>query len=57
VAEPGAVIPALSIFENVSEGNIDAGYSWMGYEWGTVPAAALFGATPFGLESIEFWHG
>ncbi|WP_333829278.1 TRAP transporter substrate-binding protein [Pararhodobacter sp.] len=54
VAEPGAVIPALSIFENVSEGNIDAGYSWMGYEWGTVPAAALFGATPFGLESMEF---
>lgn len=54
VAEPGAVIPALSIFENVSEGNIDAGYSWMGYEWGTVPAAALFGATPFGLESMEY---
>ena len=54
VAEPGAVIPALSIFENVAEGNIDAGFSWMGYEWGTVPAAALFGATPFGLESIEF---
>jgi TRAP-type mannitol/chloroaromatic compound transport system substrate-binding protein len=54
VAEPGAVIPALSIFENVSQGNIDAGYSWMGYEWGTVRAAALFGATPFGLESTEF---
>lgn len=54
VAEPGALVPALSIFENVSEGNIDAGYSWMGYEWGTVPAAALYGATPFGLESIEF---
>jgi TRAP-type mannitol/chloroaromatic compound transport system substrate-binding protein len=54
VAEPGAIIPALSIFENVSEGNIDAGFSWMGYEWGTVPASALFGATPFGLESIEF---
>jgi TRAP-type mannitol/chloroaromatic compound transport system substrate-binding protein len=54
VAEPGAVVPALSIFENVSSGNIDAGYSWMGYEWGTVRAAALFGATPFGLESMEF---
>lgn len=54
VAEPGAVIPALSIFENVSDGNIDAGYSWMGYEWGTVPAAALFGATPFGAESTDF---
>jgi len=54
VAEPGTVIPALSIFENVSEGNVDAGFSWMGYEWGTVRAAALFGATPFGLESMEF---
>jgi TRAP-type mannitol/chloroaromatic compound transport system substrate-binding protein len=54
VAEPGAVIPALSVFENVSSGAIDAGYSWMGYEIGQVPAAALFGATPFGLESVEF---
>jgi TRAP-type mannitol/chloroaromatic compound transport system substrate-binding protein len=54
VAEPGAVVPALSIFENVSTGAIDAGYSWMGYEIGQVPAAALFGATPFGLESNEF---
>jgi len=54
IAEPGAVVPALAIFDNVSEGSIDAGYSWMGYEWGTVPAAALFGATPFGLESNEF---
>jgi TRAP-type mannitol/chloroaromatic compound transport system substrate-binding protein len=54
VAEPGTVIPALSIFENVSNGNVDAGYSWMGYEWGQVPATALFGAVPFGLESAEF---
>jgi TRAP-type mannitol/chloroaromatic compound transport system substrate-binding protein len=54
VAEPGTVIPALSIFENVSNGNVDAGYSWMGYEWGQVPATALFGAVPFGLEPAEF---
>ncbi len=54
VAEPGAVIPALSVFENVSTGAIDAGYSWMGYEIGQVPASALFGATPFGLESVEY---
>jgi len=54
IAEPGAVVPALSIFENVSTGAIDAGYSFMGYEIGQVPAAALFGATPFGLESNEF---
>ncbi|MGY6548662.1 MAG: TRAP transporter substrate-binding protein [Roseinatronobacter sp.] len=54
VAEPGAVIPALAVFDNVSSGNIDAGYSFMGYEWGQIPASALFGATPFGLESVEF---
>jgi TRAP-type mannitol/chloroaromatic compound transport system substrate-binding protein len=54
VAEPGAVIPALSIFENVSTGAVEAGYSWMGYEIGQVPASALFGATPFGLEPGDF---
>ena len=41
VFEPGTLIPALSVFENVSAGNMDAGYSWMGYEWGQVPATAL----------------
>lgn len=54
IAEPGAVIPALAVFDNVSQGNIDAGYSWMGYERGQVPASALFGAMPFGLEGAEF---
>jgi TRAP-type mannitol/chloroaromatic compound transport system substrate-binding protein len=54
VAEPGTVIPPLSVFENVSTGAIDAGYSWMGYEIGQVPASALFGATPFGLEPNDF---
>jgi TRAP-type mannitol/chloroaromatic compound transport system substrate-binding protein len=54
IAEPGTVVPALAIFENVSSGAIDAGHSWMGYEIGQVPAAALFGATPFGLESTDF---
>lgn len=54
VAEPGTILPALAIFDSVSQGSIDAGYAWMGYEWGTVPSAALFGATPFGLESPQF---
>jgi TRAP-type mannitol/chloroaromatic compound transport system substrate-binding protein len=54
VFEPGAVIPALAVFENVSAGNVPAGYSWMGYEWGQLPSAALFGAVPFGLEPQEF---
>ncbi|GGK53484.1 TRAP transporter substrate-binding protein [Salinarimonas ramus] len=54
VMEPGTLIPPLTIFENASNGNIDAGYSWMGYERGQVPASALFGATPFGLDSPGF---
>jgi TRAP-type mannitol/chloroaromatic compound transport system substrate-binding protein len=54
VAEPGKVVPALGIFDAVSEGKIEAGYSWMGYEQGKIPASALFGARPFGLEPDEY---
>lgn len=54
VFEPNKLIPALAVFESAATGEIDAGYSWMGYERGQVPASALFGATPFGLEPTEF---
>lgn len=54
VFEPNKLVPSLGIFDAVSEGKIDAGYSWMGYEQGKIPASALFGATPFGLEPIEY---
>lgn len=54
VFEPGALIPALGVFDAASEGKIEAGYSWMGYEIGKLPASALFGATPFGLEPANF---
>ncbi|MCS6921019.1 MAG: TRAP transporter substrate-binding protein [Elioraea sp.] len=58
VQEPGTVIPALGVFDAVSEGKVDAGYSWMGYEIGKIPASALYGATPFGMEALEFsaWY-
>jgi TRAP-type mannitol/chloroaromatic compound transport system substrate-binding protein len=54
IFEPGKLVPALAIFDSVSEGKVEAGYSWMGYEIGKVPASALFGAVPFGLEPAEF---
>jgi len=54
VFEPNKLIPALAIFESAATGEIDAGYSWMGYERGQVPASALFGATPFGLEPVQY---
>lgn len=54
VFEPGKLVPALAIFDSVSQGKVEAGYSFMGYEIGKVPASALFGATPFGMESPMF---
>ncbi len=58
VAEPNTIVPALGIFEAASQGTIEAGYSWMGYEIGQVPASALFGARPFGLEPVDYiaWY-
>lgn len=51
VFEPGKLVPALAVFDSVSQGKAEAGYSFMGYELGKVPASALFGAMPFGMES------
>ena len=54
VFEPGKLVPALAIFDSVSTGKVEAGYSFMGYELGKVPVAAIFGAMPFGMESPQF---
>ncbi|MBZ0225407.1 MAG: TRAP transporter substrate-binding protein [Comamonas sp.] len=54
VFEPGKLVPALAIFDSVSSGKVEAGYSWMGYEIGKVPVSALFGAVPFGMETPQF---
>lgn len=54
IFEPGKLVPALAVFDSVSEGKVEAGYTWMGYEVGKVPASALFGAVPFGMESPDF---
>ncbi len=54
IFEPGKLVPALAVFDSVSEGKSEAGYTWMGYEVGKVPASALFGAVPFGMESPDF---
>lgn len=58
VQEPGKLIPPLAVFDNVSSGKVEAGYTWMGYEIGKVPASALYGAVPFGLEPDEYiaWY-
>jgi len=54
VFEPGAVVPPFSIVEAVKEGKVSAGYTWLGYDLGTLPASVLFGAVPFGMEPWEY---
>ena len=54
VYEPGAVVPPFSIVEAVKEGKVDAGYTWLGYDQGIIPASVLFGAVPFGMEPWEY---
>jgi TRAP-type mannitol/chloroaromatic compound transport system substrate-binding protein len=54
VFEPGKLVPALGIFDAVSTGKVEAGYSFMGYELGKVPVSAIFGALPFGMETPQY---
>jgi len=46
--EPGALVPALEIFDAVSSGSIDAGWTASGYWAGKIPALQFFTAVPFG---------
>jgi TRAP-type mannitol/chloroaromatic compound transport system substrate-binding protein len=54
VLEPGKVVPGKEIFHALSTGKTDAGYTWIGYEAGKVPASVLFGAVPFGMDPWEY---
>lgn len=54
VFEPGEIVPALEITESVKEGKVQAGYQWVGYDQGRIPAATLISAVPFGMEPMEF---
>jgi TRAP-type mannitol/chloroaromatic compound transport system substrate-binding protein len=58
VFEPGKLVPAFNITEGVRAGKIEAGYTWLGYDQGKIPATPLVSAVPFGLEPWEFtaWY-
>jgi TRAP-type mannitol/chloroaromatic compound transport system substrate-binding protein len=59
VFEPGEVVPAFSIVDAVRDAKVQAGYTWLGYDQGKLPASVLFGAVPFGMEPWEYaawWH-
>ena len=52
--EPGALVPPLEIFDAVSSGSIDAGFTTAGYWAGKVPALQFFTAVPFGPDAMEY---
>jgi TRAP-type mannitol/chloroaromatic compound transport system substrate-binding protein len=52
--EPGAIVPALEVFDAVSTGAVEAGWSTPGYWSGKVPALPLFAAVPFGPQAGEY---
>ncbi len=56
--EPGAIVPALEVFDAVASGAVEAGWSTPGYWAGKVPSLPLFGAVPFGPRAGEYlaWY-
>jgi len=54
VFEPGELVPALGIVDAVREGKLEAGYTFLGYDQGKLPASVLFGAVPFGMVPWEY---
>jgi len=52
--EPGEIVPALEITESVKEKKVEAGFTWIGYDQGRIPASTLIAAVPFGMEPMEF---
>ncbi len=54
VFDPGEIVPALEITESVKEGKVQAGFQWVGYDQGRIPASTLISAVPFGMEPVEF---
>lgn len=58
VYEPGKLVPSFDILSAVSEGKVNAGYTWIGYDQGRIPAVSLFAAVPFGLKPWAYtgWY-
>jgi TRAP-type mannitol/chloroaromatic compound transport system substrate-binding protein len=52
--EPGALIPAFEIFNAVSKGSVEAGFTTPGYHVGLIPSAVWFATVPFGPLAGEY---
>jgi len=54
IFEPGEIVPAFSVTDAVRDRKVEAGYTWVGYDQGKIPASPLLGAVPFGMEPWEY---
>lgn len=54
IAEPNEIVPPFAIIDAVRDEKVPAGYTWLGYDQGKIPASPLLGAVPFGMEPWEF---
>lgn len=54
ISEPGEIVPSFGITDAVRDSKVTAGYTWLGYDQGKIPASALLGAVPFGMEPWEY---
>ena len=54
IFEPGEIVPAFSLTDAVRDGTVSAGYTWLGYDQGKIPASPLISAVPFGMEPWEY---
>ena len=54
IYEPGEIVPAFAISDAVRDGKVAAGYTWLGYDQGKIPASTLIAAVPFGMEPWEY---
>jgi TRAP-type mannitol/chloroaromatic compound transport system substrate-binding protein len=52
--DPGEIAPAFAITDAVRDGKVPAGYTWLGYDQGKIPASPLVSAVPFGMEPWEY---
>ena len=52
--EPGALVPAFEVFNAVSKGSLESGWTTPGFHVGQIPAAPWFTTVPFGPQAGEF---
>ena len=52
--EPGALVPALEVFDAISKGSVQASYTSTGFHAGRVPHLIFFSSVPFGPNVNEY---